>query len=118
MWNKCLRSGGSGIIRGGLGTSFVSADGSILVVIKGSVVWTMVGISGGEIDVAYLGQDHVIGDLKEPEEGRVGGAGAATIMECRTMEGHAVNVCICVAVVAVISKLGAAKGEGSGLSGG
>ena len=42
MCNKCMRSGGGGIPGEGLGTSFVSAKGSKLVVRDGSIGSTMV----------------------------------------------------------------------------
>ena len=45
MLYTCLRSGGGGILGGGLGTSFVSAHVSEHGVRKGSVGSTLVGIT-------------------------------------------------------------------------
>ena len=56
MLDVCLRSGGGVLLGGGLGTYFVSANGSKPVVSKGSVGGSMVGITGGETYVATLTQ--------------------------------------------------------------
>ena len=55
VWNACLRSGGGGILGGGLETSFVSAHGSKLGVSKGYVGDTMIGLSVGDRHVEVLG---------------------------------------------------------------
>ena len=88
VWNKCLRSGGGGLIVGGLGTSFVSMHGSKLGVIKVYARGTLVGISVGETDVSALGQEDVMCYGKEPDEIWGGGAGVATIMSFWTMGGY------------------------------
>ena len=56
MWNTCLRSGGGGLLSGGLVTYFVSMNGSKLGVRDGSVGGTLVSISGGETGGEVLGQ--------------------------------------------------------------
>ena len=55
-WNNCLRPRGGGLLGGGLGTYFVSRHGSKLGVSGGSVVRTLVGISGWETGVEVLAQ--------------------------------------------------------------
>ena len=52
----CLRSGGGLLLGGGLVTSFVSPHGNKLEVSEGFVRGTLVGITGGETDVAGMFQ--------------------------------------------------------------
>ena len=118
MWSTCLRSGGGGILGGGLGTSFVSVHGDKLGVSEGAVDGNMVGLAGRDTGVAVLGQEYVLFYGKEPVEVREGGSGAATIMDFWTLEGYAVGFLKGVALAVLISILGGDKGAGSVLSGG
>ena len=54
MLDVCMISRGGGILGEGLGKSFVSAHGIKLRVKKGYVRGTLVGITGGDTDVAAL----------------------------------------------------------------
>ena len=60
MRNKFLRSGGVGLLDGGLGTSFVSVLGIKLVVNEGTIGGTLVGLPGGETAMSALGQEYSI----------------------------------------------------------
>ena len=60
MFNLCLRSGGGGLLGGGLGTYFVSVHGSKLGVSEGSVGKTMVGLSREDTGVVLLVQEDVM----------------------------------------------------------
>ena len=60
MRNKCLRSGGGGILGGGMGTSFVYMHGSKLGISEGYVGRNMVGLAVRETYVAALGQGDVL----------------------------------------------------------
>ena len=53
MWNTCLRSGGAGLLVGGLGAYFVSVHGSKLEVSEESIGGNLVVISGGETDLKW-----------------------------------------------------------------
>ena len=87
MLDECLISVGGGLLGGGLGTTFLSAHGSKLEVIKWSVCRTMVGIPVGETDVTDPVQEDVMCDGKEPWKLWGRRAVAATIMEFWTMKG-------------------------------
>ena len=54
MWNYFLRSGGGGLIDGGLGTSFVSVQGNKLGVSEGYVGGNMFGLSEDDTCVVVL----------------------------------------------------------------
>ena len=54
VWNYCLRSGGGGLIDGGLGTSFVSVQGNKLGVSEGYVGGNMFGLSEDDTCVVVL----------------------------------------------------------------
>ena len=56
MWNKYLRPGVGGLIDGVIRTYFVATLGSKLRLNEGSVGGTLVGIAGGETQVAALVQ--------------------------------------------------------------
>ena len=87
VWSTCLRSGGGGILGGGLGTSFVSVHGDKLGVSEGAVDGNMVGLAGRDTGVAVLGQEYVLFYGKEPVEVREVKYGTATIMGFWTLEG-------------------------------
>ena len=53
--NTCLRSGGGGLLVGGMGTSILSVLGSKLAVRELYVDRNMVGIAEGEADVVTMG---------------------------------------------------------------
>ena len=53
-----LRSGGGGLLGGRLGTYFASGNESKPGVIKGALDRTLVGLTGGKTDVAFLDQEY------------------------------------------------------------
>ena len=65
VWTACLRSGGGGILGGGLVTSFVSVHGSKIGVSEGYVGGTLVRIVGGDTGVVLLLQEGDMFDGKE-----------------------------------------------------
>ena len=75
-----MRSGGGGLLGEGLGTSFVSVNGSKLEVSEGSEGRNLVVLVGGKTSVAVLDQEVVIYNGKYSSEVQGGRAGAATII--------------------------------------
>ena len=116
--NTYLKSEGGGLVRSVLITSFMSAHGIKIGLIKGYVGGTLVGISGGKKYVTAMVQEDVMYDDKEPVGLRGGGYGAATIMEFCNMEGYAVSFLTGVAEFVVRSILVGDKVKESVLSGG
>ena len=79
-------SGGDGILGIGMGT-FFSVYESKLGLSEESVGRNVVVLTVEETGVVTLGQEYMILNFKEPVAVQGVGAGAATIMEFRTMEG-------------------------------
>ena len=68
----------------------MSTNGSKIIVSKGSVGRSLVGLAKRETDVSALVQVDVMFDERELVEVNEGGDGAMTIMEFWTMEGYAI----------------------------
>ena len=91
----------------------MSTIGSKIGVRKGAVGRTLIGLEVGGVDVAALGQEHLMGDGKNSVEERRGGASSTNIMECWTMEVYSIGF---IRGAADRRKLGVDKGAGPVLS--